>query len=171
MRAAASAGPRPAGVSMGCHAAGSNHAQELGFSTITLLTDHFQLNPGFLLTSGPCAKDPFSVKPNEERQGLVNVRSRHRGQTINAFTSGKTEARGGEPTGSVCRGRSCRGATRFPSAGPKFGAGRLQADRAARLAVRGHKRAALPATSNVSVAAGLLAYHGKVALGKYAMYF
>lgn len=56
--------PRPSGIPMGFHAGSPSHTQELGFSANrAVLTDHFQLNPAVLLTSDPCAKDPFSVKP------------------------------------------------------------------------------------------------------------
>lgn len=80
----------------------------------------FLAQPWTLLTSDPCAKDPFSVKPNKERQVLVNVRSHHRGQTINAFKSGETEVRGSESIGSFCRGQSCRGGRAIPLCGTQI---------------------------------------------------
>lgn len=110
-----------ASIPMGCHAASSSHAQEFGFFVITLLTDHFWLNPGLVLTSDPCVKDPFPVKPDKGCQVLVNVRSHHRGWTTNAFTSGETEARDSEPLSQSAEAKAATGPCDSPRWDPCLG--------------------------------------------------
>lgn len=90
----APARPCPPAISMGFRVLSSG----IRLFCYNVLTDHFQLSPGHLLTSDPCAKDPLSIKPNKPCQVLVHVRSYCREWTI----CGETEARDSEQIGSVC---------------------------------------------------------------------
>lgn len=84
---------------------------------------------------------------------------------------GKLRQEAVSPFGRSAEAKAATGPCDSPLWDPNLGLGICKPAEPTRLAIHGHKQAAFPATSSISVAAVLLAYHGKVTLGKYAMYF